>query len=79
MTAPGGRVVGGLFGRLELGDDAGQTLGQGVVDLPGHPLPLVQHAGLPGLGQQLVLQARVLGQGGLELAVGLAQLTEGPV
>src|ERR1700759_2192753 len=36
-SAPAGRVVGGLLGRLELGDDPGQALGQGVVDLPGHP------------------------------------------
>ncbi len=76
VAAPAGRVVGGLLGRLELGDDPGQPLGQGVVDLPGHPLPLVEDAGLPGLGQQLLLQARVLGQTRLEPAVGLAQLAE---
>ncbi len=76
VPAPAGRVVGGLFGRLELGDDPGQALGQGVVDLPGHPLPLVLDPGLAGLGQQLLLQARVLGQRGLEPVVSRAQLVQ---
>ncbi len=44
------------------------------MDLPRHPLPLVHDAGLPGLGEQLLVQAGVLGQRGLELAVRLAQL-----
>jgi hypothetical protein len=67
-----------LVGRLELGDDPGQALGHGVVDLAGHPLPFVGHAGLPGLGQQLLVQAGVLGQGDLQHAVGLAELGHGP-
>jgi hypothetical protein len=64
----------GLPGRLQLGDDPGQSLGQGVVDFAGHPLPLVQHTGLPGLRQQLYVQARVLLQRRGELPVGLAEL-----
>ena len=47
------------------------------MDLPGHPLPLVQDPSLPGLRQQLLAQARVLGQRGLQLALGLAHLGEG--
>jgi hypothetical protein len=74
VPAPPGRVVGGVLGRLQLGDDPGKPLGHGVVDLPGHPLPLVQDSGLPGLGQQLLVQARILGQRGLELGFGLAHL-----
>ena len=63
-VAVGGPVV-RLVGRLELGDDPGQALGERVVDLAGHPLPLVEHAGLAGLGQQLGVQAGVLRQRGL--------------
>ena len=51
-----------LLGGLELGDDAGQALGEGVVDLPRHALALVEHARLAGLDEQLRLQAGVLGQ-----------------
>ena len=56
----------GLLGGLQLGDDAGETLRQRVVDLPGHPLPLLEHAGLAGLVEQLGVQLGVLLQGGLE-------------
>ena len=42
----------GVLGGLELGDDPGQALRERVVDLAGHPLPLVEHAGLAGLGQR---------------------------
>jgi hypothetical protein len=52
------------------------ALGQGVVDLPCHPLPLVEHPGLAGLDQQLGVQARVLLQRRLDLGVGLVQLDE---
>ena len=45
-------------GGLELGDDPGEALREGVVDLAGHPLPLVEHPGLAGLGEQLGVQAR---------------------
>ena len=38
-----------VFGGLELGDDPGQALGQGVVDLAGQALAFVEHAGLAGL------------------------------
>ena len=72
VPAPVGRVLGGL----ELGDDPGQALREGVVDLAGHPLPLVVHAGLARLGDELVVQDRVLGQGRLEAAVGLGQLVD---
>ncbi len=68
------RLPAGLRGRLQLGDDPGEALRQGVVDLARHPLPLVHDPGLPRLGEQLLVQARVLGQRGLELAVGHAQL-----
>ncbi len=61
-----------VAGRLELGDDAGEALGDGVVDLGRHPLALLQHAGLPGLGQQLGVEARVLGQRLLESSDRLA-------
>ena len=77
VPPPPRRIARGLLGRLELGDDAGQPLGEGVVDLPGHPLPLVEDAGLAGLGEQLRVQARVLGQRRLQPLVGLAQLGEG--
>ena len=50
----------GLVGRLELGHDPGQALGDGVVDLARHPRPLVEDARLAGLGQQLALQSGVL-------------------
>ena len=45
-----GRTGRRLAGGLELGDDPDQTLAQRVVDLRGHPLPLVQRAGLVGPG-----------------------------
>jgi hypothetical protein len=40
---------GGPFGGLQLGDDAGEPLGQGVVHLAGHALALVEHTRLAGL------------------------------
>jgi hypothetical protein len=41
-------------GRLQVQHDAGEILGQRVVDLPRQALPLRQHAGLVfGLGQAL--------------------------
>ncbi len=55
-----GRPVARLVGRLELGDDPGQALGDRVVDLARHPLPLVEHARLARLGQQLGVEAGVL-------------------
>ena len=42
-----------LLGRLQLGDDPGQALGDRVVDLARHPRPLVEHAGLAGLRDEL--------------------------
>ena len=56
-----------LLGRLELGDDPGQAVGDRVVDLAGHPLPLVEHARLAGLGHAAALQPGVLLERGLEL------------
>jgi hypothetical protein len=41
VAAPPGRVAGGLPGRLELGDDPGEALREGVMNLPCQPLPLV--------------------------------------
>src|SRR5690606_33798721 len=41
--------VGRARDHLELGDDAGQPLGEGVVDLGGQPAPLVGDPGLPRL------------------------------
>ena len=66
----------GLLGGLELGDDPGQALGERVVDLPGHPLPFVPRAGLPGLGKQLGLQPGVLRDHLLQPLVGLGQLDD---
>jgi hypothetical protein len=45
----GGLLAGGqgLLGRLQEHDDAGEALGQGVVDLAGEPLPLPQGPRLP--------------------------------
>ena len=64
--SPVGRAIGRLVGRLELGDDPGQALGDRVVDLAGHPLPLVEDARLAGLGEQLGVEAGVLLQRRLE-------------
>ena len=61
-------------GRLELGDDPGQALRDGVVDLARHPLPLVQDAGLARLRQQLGVQTGVLLERDLESREGLAAL-----
>jgi len=72
-------LAGGLLGGLELGDDPGQALGQRVVDLPGHPLPFVARARLPSLGQQLGLQAGVLGHHLFHPLVGLGQLGDHPL
>ena len=60
------RPIARLLGRLELGDDADQALGDGVVDLARHALPLVEHARLAGLGQQLGVEAGVLDRRRLE-------------
>ena len=57
-----GRPIARLVGRLELGDDPGQALRDGVVDLARHALPLVEDARLAGLGQQLGVQPGVLVQ-----------------
>ncbi len=73
-----GRVLRRVLGRLQLGDDPGKPLRQRVVDLPGHPLPLVQDPGLPRLDQQLLVQARVLGQRRLQPPVRLPQLVQHP-
>jgi hypothetical protein len=53
-------------GGLQLGDDAGEALRQRVVDLAGDALPLVEDAGLTGLGEQLGVQPGVLLESGLE-------------
>ena len=68
----------GVLGRLQLGDDPCQALRERVVDLAGHPMPLVVHAGFARLGQELVVQDRVLGHGHLEATVGLGQRVEPP-
>ncbi len=46
-------MSGERLGRFELGDDPGEALGQGVVDLAGQALPLLDDARLPGLGHEL--------------------------
>ena len=61
------RPVAGVVGRLELGHDPDQALGDGVVDLAGHPGPLVEDARLAGLREELGVEAGVLVEGGLEL------------
>jgi len=66
-----------LLGGLELRDDAGEPLRQGVMDLAGHPLALVEHARLPGLGEQPGVQDGVLGERRLQQPVRPAQLFEG--
>ena len=48
------------------------------MDLPSHPLTLVEHPGLAGLREQLRVQAGVLPQRRLELRVGLGQLRRSP-
>jgi len=81
-TAPGRlgeRAQPGLLGGFQLSDDAGQALRQGVVDLPRHPLPFLQHARLPGLDEQLGVQAGVLGHHRLELTVRLGQVDDDPL
>ena len=52
----------------------GQPLGDGVVDLAGHALPLVEHAGLARLCQQLGVQAGILVERRLEPRHGQAPL-----
>jgi hypothetical protein len=74
VAAPVGGAALGVPGRLDLGDDPGEALGQGVVDLAGHALALVQGPGRPRLGQQPRLELGVLGRGGLQLGVGLGEL-----
>ena len=49
-------------GRLELGDHAGQALGDRVVDLARHPLALLEDARLAGLREELRVEPGVLGQ-----------------
>ena len=66
VAVPVGRAVARLVGGLELGDDPGQALGDRVVDLARHPLPLVEDARLARLGQQLGVEAGVLLQRRLE-------------
>ena len=68
------RPVARLVRRLELGDDPDQALGDGVVDLARHALPLVEHARLAGLGQQLRVQAGVLDRRRLQPRERLAAL-----
>ena len=60
------RAIDRLVCGLELRDDPGQALGDRVVDLARHPLPLVEDARLSCLGEQLGVEARVLLQGRLE-------------
>ena len=78
-VAAGRRLQAGLLGGFQLRDDAGQALRQRVVDLPRHPLPLFQHARLPGLREQLGVQPGVLGHHGFQLAVRLGQLDDDPL
>ena len=63
-----------MVGRLELGDDPGQPLGDRVVDLAGHPLSFIEHARLAGLGQELGVETRVLLERDLEPGKGDAAL-----
>ena len=63
--------------RLELGDDAGQSLGERVVDLPGHPPTLLGDAGVAGLRDELRVQRGVLGERRLQPAVDLGQFLDG--
>jgi hypothetical protein len=79
VAAPVGRPVAGALRRLDLRDDPGQALGEGVVDLPRHALALVEHPRLPRLGQQLGVQPLVLGHRRLELVVGLGELGDHPL
>ena len=69
-----GRSVVRLVGRLELGDDPDEALGDRVVDLARHPGALVEDARLAGLGQQLGVEAGVLHERGLELGQRLPAL-----
>ena len=82
---PAGGGLARLLGSLQLGEDPGEALGEGVVDLPRHPLAFVVHPGLAGLHQQLGVQPRVLLGGLLQPHVRLVQggerlaLFHGPV
>lgn len=48
----------GEVGRLQLGDDPGQALGEDVVDLPRQPLPFLSDPGLARLGDKLGVPPR---------------------
>ena len=74
MALPLLRPVARLAGRLQLGDDPGQPLRDGVVDLARHALPLVHDAGLACLRQQLGVETGVLLECDLESREGLAAL-----
>ena len=74
VASPVVRPVARLLGGLELGDDPGQPVGDGVVDLARHPRPLVEHARLSRLRDQLSLEPDVLVHGDLELGDGLPAL-----
>ncbi len=69
--------VRGVHHDLELSDDAGQPLGDGVVDLGSQPPALVGDSGLPGLHQELDVQGGVLVEGLLQGRVGALQFGDG--
>ncbi len=76
---PGERRVGPGRGGdgLELRDDTGESLGDGVVDLGRQPAPLVGHPRLACLHQELGVQSGVLRQGLFETGVGRLQGVDG--
>ena len=73
----GGHRIAAVGGGLQLGDDAGQALREGVVDLGGQPAALVGDARFPRLDEELGVQPRVLLQRLLQPGVGALQLGDG--
>ena len=73
----GDRLVEGLVSGLELGDDPGEALRDGVVDLGGQPFALLVDPRLAGACREGLLQLGVLLQGRLEPCVRPLELGDG--
>lgn len=70
-------VVRAVRDDLELGDDPGQALRDGVVDLGGKTPALVGDPGLAGLDEELGVQCGVLVEGVVQRLVGAFQFGDG--
>lgn len=73
----GGGQIGGVRDDLELGDDPGQALGDGVVDLGGQPPAFVGDARFPRLEEELGVKGGVLVEGLLQSRVGAFECGDG--